>query len=238
MDPNGLLSQSSMEFDESVLNTPPAKELLKCSKEACPKKKLKKPRKQHTVAFEDEVRESSSTITGFPGNTNVKQIAQSISHLMDMMSRARLAKVPKISMTIKPRKTNLSQESDVTAVDAQREAFRIKTPTADTNGLKLLGGNSTKSRQSSFKVPTTSSINKMNRAKSSDNITTKRLSGIVKQIRCGPSSDALNRVRRMQEASSPMKVDQFTNEDILEYLRNRGKGIKSPPSSLKGSRRA
>lgn len=248
MDPNGILSSDSNEYSESVHSVPSSKEMQQCLKESCNKKKdrhhnKKKKSRSNTVTFTDTEMPKmpkKPIITGLPEKTNVKQIAQSLGHLMDMMSRARMAKVPKISMTIKPRKTNLSQDSDVTAVDALSEAGRRRTtPRGDTMATgKLLGGNAVVGHRS-ISIPRTPSNMKLNRAKSFDSVTSKRLSGVVKQIRCGPTVDALNKSHRLSEATGlPMKVDQRTTNDIiLEYLKNRGsKNLKTPSSIMKGSR--
>lgn len=234
MDRDGILSSSSVEDRDPIHRTPPTQELLQCSKDAC-KKRSKKERKKNTVAFSDEV-QKRPTAAALPKNTNVKQIAQSLGNLMELMSRSNTTKTPKISMTIRPRKTNLSQDSDVTAVDAMSEASRKKTPAAED---KLRGGathssscNPSKCYHS--KIPKTPSNMKMNRAKSFDIIANKRMSGVVKQIRCGPTAEAVSRSSLMAAASPPkMKVDQQTNDAILEYLRNRGKSIKSPSSIMK-----
>lgn len=196
--------------DESIHSVPPVKELLKCSRDVCKKSKSKSKSKKEKKTKQSSVTEETKApihILGLPENTSGNQIAQSLAHFMDMMSKARMAKKPKISMTIKPRKTSLSQDSDVTAVDAQEEASRKRTP---------------QPKASPFKIPKTPSNMKLNRAKSS-------LSGVVKQIRCGPSAEVL---LKNPPPPSNLKVDQKTNEAILQYLRQRGKSIKTPTSAL------
>lgn len=207
MDPNGAVTMSSQEQIDPIHSVPSTKELLKCSKEVCKKQKSSlKSKGKNVVAF------SEATKFGLPDNTNVKQISQGLGHLMDMLSRARMAKTPKISMTIKPRKASLSQESNITAVDAQSEAItRKKTG-------QLLGGSA---RQG---IPKTPSNMKMNRAKSFEQMgSSRRVSG--KQSRYSPlfPTESLG-------SSAPTKIDQRTTDFILEHLRSRGKSIKTPSS--------
>lgn len=212
MDPNGAVTMSSQELIDPIHSVPPTKELLKCSKEVCKKKKSSlKSKGKNVVAF------SEATKFGLPENTNVKQISQGLGHLMDMLSRARMAKTPKISMTIKPRKASLSQESNITAVDAQSEA------SARTKTGKLLGGSA---RQA---IPKTPSNMKLNRARSFEQMgSSRRVPGVGRKPRycpLPPPTDTL-------AGRSPTKVDQRTTDVILEHLRSRGKSIKTPSSVM------
>lgn len=231
--------ESGHSHNDNIHRVPPAKELIQCSKEACKSKKTKTKSSHKTnaqVAFQDQL-ERMSEMSGLPQQTNVKQIVQSMGHLLEMVSRAKQEKTPRISMTIKPRKANLSQDSDVTAVMAQTEATRLKTPTNQYRKPcgKLLGGGSSHSivghRSDKLKMPKTPSSAKMGRNKghTHDPMPNKRLTGVVKQIKCTPYTSGGS------GAPSSFKVDQKTNDAILSYLRARGHSIQSPSSILFGS---
>lgn len=209
MDPNGVISNSSIGDSDSVYNAPSSS--AKEEKVKSSVSKPRKPRNKNVVAFSDEVKQ----MTGMPEKTNVKQIAQSLGHLIDMMSRARMAKQPKISLTITPktRRTNLSQESDVTAVDAQQEASKKK--------IKLAGGSRPKT------IPKTPSNMKLNRAKSFDNLTNKRQP--IKQINCRLGSNS----NMAQTQGNPM--DNRTKQLLSEYLKSRAQNIRTHSSILKGN---
>lgn len=238
MDSNGNISSSSLDNNsESIHSIPSTKELLKCSRESCNNRVKPKKARTQNVVFSDQVQHQ------LPANTDVKQIAQSLGHLMDMMSRARMSKKPKISLTIRPRKTSLSQESDVTAVDAQSEATRKKkTPVKEMHQPdgKLLGGRGSNSNSNSTilpmfsnnarnRLPKTPSNMKLNRAKSFENLTHKRQP--IQQISCR-LTDSLkkNANNNMPSDNRPFKLNQRTNEFICQYLRSRGQSLKSPSS--------
>lgn len=228
MNSNGVISNSSIGDSDSAQSS--VKETLKSSNatKSCRRSENmpKKPRNKNVVAFSDEVKH----MTGLPEKTDVKQIAQSLGHLMAMMSRARMAKQPKISLTITPRRKSLSQESDVTAVDAQVEANKKKMKSSG----KLMGGSNCTYMASSTKstgsktIPKTSSNIKLNRAKSFDSVTNKRQP--IRQINCrlgGNSNMALDK--------QPGTVDPRTDQLVSEYFKSRLQNHRTHSNILKGS---
>lgn len=226
MDPNGVISKTSMEADtdytESVHSIPSPKELRKCSKEACKKKCKKPPKRPENQQRSNDV---AKTTVKMPEKTDVKKFAANLSFLMESLSKARMAKRPQISMTTNLRRSTLSQDSDVTAVDAQTEAAAVSSRTPRnvvTNTFSgyikptgLLGGAPTKTV-----VSKTPSKMKLHRSKTMGTKSIENLSAKNRpiQITCRLQPDS--------STAANMKVDQRTKQMISQYLRNLGKTPK------------
>lgn len=231
MDPNGVISKTSVEADElsdSKLGTdfsesghsiPSPQELQKCFKEAC-KKKCKKSSKRPENQQKD----------GPPPNnmvqkTNVKQLAQSLAHVMEMMSKAKMTRRPQISMKTELRKTNLSQDSDVTAVEAQAEAAVASSrKKCDVVPHGLLGGASAKA--SLAKTP---SRGKLHRSKVKGTKSIENLSANCGPIQITYRLQPESSTRNNASTAGPMKVDKATNDMICQYLRGLGQLPKAQP---------